>query len=276
MDMDVPFGLPPSFVLGILAGLIGYFVAYLISTAMSDVLYPNLKKETNNEKDEKSKILIHSYFTSLVHAIVQTEASIYPALQSNDHWHNRVLHFDEKLYVDYGLTGIGPSFWSGVFVGYLFADLLAVGKHENVLMVCHHVFACSMWTYCTLNRQMQWYQSFLQCNELSTIFLSTRYILTVGLGCNKSSSIVLLFNLLCFICFGCIRIFPLPSIAYHFWNNDMNTLKEKNGVNPHAIGCMFLFHMCMQCFWYFLMVKLVVNVLCGRGKKIEKVDGKDH
>ena len=56
MDMDVPFGLPPSFVLGILAGLIGYFVAYLISTAMSDVLYPNLKKETNNEKDEKSKI----------------------------------------------------------------------------------------------------------------------------------------------------------------------------------------------------------------------------
>ena len=255
--------LPLSFLYGAITSLVSYTVLYLTSVILLRLgLYPGLNPPPPNQH-----LKIHSYITSLVHAIAQTLACWYPAIHSTAHWNNRVMHSDDRLYVEYGVTGLGPTFWSGVFVGYLLTDLLAVGWYEKPLMICHHVFASVAWTYTVSTGSLQWYHCFLQLNELSTIFLSIRPVLISGFGYGKASKQVMALNGCTFFSFCLIRVVPLPIVLYKYWSTDRHTLQNHAGdATLYMITVLLLFHTVMQCFWFNGMVNIARSVLSGSGK----------
>ena len=247
--------IPTSFWFGVVLSFFTYIFCSCISHYFSSTLYPALTDETFKNKSEK--IIFHTYLPSAVHAVAQTLNMWFPALVSTAHYSNRVMHFDAELFVDNGVfIGYGPTFWSGIFVGYLVTDLLVVIKYEKPLMILHHIFASVTWTVAVSNRSLQWYMCFLQLNELSTIFLSSRHIVVTGRGWNKTSTKVAVLNFVTFMTFTAIRVLPLPFVLYNYWSTDMHVLRKHAGdVSFYLIWSTLIFHAVMQTFWFSLFVR---------------------
>jgi hypothetical protein len=210
--------------------------------------------------------------TSTAHAAVQVAGTAHVALFSPQHLAAPVAHFDTRALVPYGATGLGPVFYMGVFVGYLIADHAWLGRIDSALMAAHHLGASAAWTGAAWLGSLQWYASFLQFNELSTVFVNLRQVLFKS-GYAAESAAVKVTSLAMFIAFGIVRIVPLPRIVWQWATRDFAVMRGKDGAT--AAWCFsgfFAFHVCMQSFWFGLMVKKFVRVLLGaggRGKKGE-------
>ena len=255
--MNIPF------IFGILCATFAYVLIRAISYHFSTRLYPALAK---SNKTKAELVIFHTYLNSTIHATVQTFGNFYPALMSLLHWNNRVTHFNtdlvdatNELYMNFG-----PTFWHGIFVGYLLTDLIAIAGHEKPLMIMHHITAIFTWTYAVHCNVLQWYMCFLQFNELSTIFLSSRHLLVTGWDM-KNSSLVKCIEAMTFVAFAIVRVLPLPFLLYNFWTTDMNVLKEQAGAGIfYNIWVVLIFHSVMQSFWFYLLCKIA---FCKKKKK---------
>lgn len=253
--------LPTSFTVGCIAAVCTYLLCYVASNLLAKRFVPSATKETL------------SYVPSLLHALAQTIACWQPVTSSPQHWNNRVTYFDDALYATDNSTGLGPAFWSGIFVGYLLADLVVESRRCNWLMVAHHIFASVAWTHTVSTHSLQWYQCFLQFNELSTIFLSLRKILIGIFGFHKSSPSILMVNFLTFVTFAAVRVLPLPMVLYHYWMTDMEVLHSHAGATSfYLIWGMLTFHTVMQTYWFGLMIKLLLSICRGAQRKEASIE----
>lgn len=253
--------LPPAFILGSAAGSIGYVLLTYTTKCLCRRLSPKTTERIETLGD-KRRSEFFSYGPSTVHSILQTIGThgFLPVLSADP-----VRRFDDDLYVEYGFTGLGPAFYMGLFVGYLLADLFFIGPANlGGLMTGHHIAASVDWTMVSANRSMQWYASFLQRNELSTIFVNLRQVL-LTVGYDSSSREVTMAGLAMFFAFGWVRALPLPKLAYDWMMRDALALYEKDGLAVAMFQSAFvLFHVLMQGYWFGLMAKKFVALVLGR------------
>lgn len=172
---DVP-RFPRSFLLGALSAAVGYFVSTvgtrkLVSLFGSAPLKAHLASKTPEEL-----LLLYSYAPSTLHAIMQVLGTADVIFDSAPHLAKPVAYFDSRLWVPYGPTRLGPTYYMGVFVGYLLTDHAYLGSIGSALMAGHHLAASAAWSFGVAIRSMQWYASFLQFNEFSTIFMNLRQV----------------------------------------------------------------------------------------------------
>mmetsp|Transcript_14144 Transcript_14144/g.19357 ORF Transcript_14144/g.19357 Transcript_14144/m.19357 type:complete len:289 (-) Transcript_14144:68-934(-) len=252
-----------TFLEGIATGTIIYF----FFTWLSHQIVPSIATSTfqNNlsQLDSNKQRLFHSLLPSTLHAILQILGTAHIFFANgpsylNDN-HNHVTHFETNLFVPYGLTGFGPAFFMGLLVGYLMSDYLYFGTRAlGILMSLHHLAASASWTYAATARCMQWYASFVQFCEFSTIFVNLRQVLLTA-GYASSSWELTLAGLVLFVTFGAVRIVPLPKLVYGWMMRDFYVLEDFKG-RYAALFCsvFFVIHVCMQCYWFSLMLNKFV------------------
>ena len=262
--MSLSFYLPPSFQYGVAAGFVGVYASYYMA---KDVLIPKFASPSFQEKvaalkPGKETIFFYATFASMAHAIVQS--FFHPAVialgMSLAHNENRVTHFDDGW----------PSCFSGIFVGYLVADFFVCGPKALGLMYCvHHISAAIIWTWASGYGAMQWYASMLQFCELSTIFMNLRqWVLTAGYP--SGSKTVLGISLFFFASFFGVRVVPLPGLVYKWISGDFAKLSDEKGMAlALASTSTLIIHVCLQSFWFMLMVKKIMKLVAG-GKKTPK------
>ena len=162
-----------------------------------------------------------------------------------------------------------PSFFQGIFVGYLLGDFFWVlGPKDLGLVYCiHHISASSQWIYSTSQESMQYYGSFMQFCEFSTIFLNIRqWILTAGYS--SSSKPGMIFSGLFFLAFFLVRVVPLPMIIYNWTTKDYAELRDAKGTTI-AVGntVTIVINVLLQTSWFGMMVMKIVKMLGGGSKK---------
>jgi len=244
------FDLPPMFLYGMAAGLVGTYAIYYASIA---ILVPKLapqsfRKKVGQLETPKQKKNLYSTFPSFVHALVQ--CCSYPMFislgLSPEHNVNRVTYFD------YGW----PVFLQGIFVGYLMADFIILTPKDLGLAYCvHHLSAIGTFTWMCGVGSMQWYASMLVIGEFSTIFLNMRqWVLTTGY--TSESTVVVRISLAFFMSFFIVRVVPLPRFVYLWVTNDFEQLGNEKGW-PVAVAStvMLGLNLALQSFWFFLMMK---------------------
>mmetsp|Transcript_57583 Transcript_57583/g.160368 ORF Transcript_57583/g.160368 Transcript_57583/m.160368 type:complete len:266 (+) Transcript_57583:53-850(+) len=205
----------------------------------------------------------HTRVASTVHAVVQVLGSYYPALLSSDHLSERVRHYDTRLFVPYGITGLGPEFFNGLIVGYLLVDLAVVVWHADVFdgvraAVVHHAMGAAGWCVFMGSGFIQWYGCFLQLTELSTMFVNTHWWLK---KCDATDKRVYLVNgILLFLVFFLIRVASLPFTWAAFLMQDGSDLAEEGGL-ALMLTCVagLLGNTVLQCLWFSMMLAAVVE-----------------
>ncbi len=259
------FNLPPFFVYGAAAGFIVTFASYFIAkdVVVARLITPSFRERVLALKTEKDRTFFYATFASMIHAIVQSLFHpAYIALGfSKEHNENRVTYFDNGW----------PSCFSGMFVGYLIADFFVCGPAAlGPMYILHHLSAAGIWTWSSGFGAMQWYGSMLQFCELSTIFMNLRqWILTAGYP--SGSPVELAISLSFFLSFFAVRVLPLPGLVYKWVTNDFKRLSAEKG-SALALGSSstLLIHVMLQSFWFMLMVKKIVRLVTGSGKKAKK------
>ena len=254
--------------MGFLWGGVAGASLYALSTYAPSALLPywataSLRRKVRAMSADE-RCLYFSYFASTAHACFQVAGSAHVALASPFHLAAPVAHFDTRMFVPHGVTGFGPVFYMGVFVGYLISDHVWLGRIDSALMAAHHLGASAAWTAATWLGSLQWYASFLQLNELSTVFVNIRQLLFKS-GYDAESIAVKASSLGVFVAFGVVRIVPLPRIVWQWATRDFAVMLEKDGAA--AAWCFsgfFAFHVCMQTYWFGLMLKKFTNTLLGR------------
>lgn len=185
-----------------------------------------------------------------------------------------VLTFDDRLFVPYGITKLGPCFYMGFFVGYLITDTASSPslKVLGLPYAIHHISASMCWTFCASNRIMQHLASFLQFNELSTVFMNVRQVLLTA-GYKSSDGIVTVVSLSFFALFSAVRVFPLPFLVYKWINHEFVSIRDEVGWGGAGLLSLFLAtNVMLQGSWFALMVRK----LFGMFSKTEKQsDGKE-
>ena len=261
----MPPVLPHSFLLGTLAGACGYFSCILVSRLLLAHVCSRSQRDRVAALSEKERRLdFHSRLPSTVHAVVQVLATG-PTVLTDTPWGlDRVNHFDERIWS--GGWKLGPAVFAGVFVGYLMSDFLWCGQYDTALMVGHHLVAAAAWTVTSSLRTLQYYQQFLQFNELSTIFINVRALLLVS-GCGENV-LVMLVSVAVLLTFGAVRVLPLPMLFFRFVNTDAAALLQAQGwCTVLATTGLLCFHAVMQSFWYAGMLRMTWDKLCGKESK---------
>lgn len=263
--MSLSFYLPPSFQYGVAAGFVGVYASYFMA---KDVLIPkfgspSFKEKVAALKPGKETRFFYATFASMAHAIVQS--FFHPAFialgLSAAHNENRVTYFDDGW----------PAGFSGIFVGYLVADFFVCGPAALGPMYCvHHLSAAIIWTWTSGFGAMQWYASMLQFCEFSTIFMNLRqWVLTAGYP--SDSKTVLGISMAFFATFFGVRVLPLPGLVHKWISNDFAKLSDEKGKTlALASTSTLIIHVCLQSFWFMLMVKKIVKLVTGGGKKSKK------
>lgn len=254
---------------GVGSAVIGYFLAYGLSQLVVTLgpIAPHYAKMSGGTKADW-----HSRVPSTVHAIVVFLGCLYPALQSSAHTDNRVLHYDDRLWVEYG-TGLGPEFFCGLFIGYLSVDFcICFYWRETMkgvtLTLLHHVFATLAWSLAIYMRCCQWHMCFWLLAEMSTPLVNARFMLA---ECKAAKTTAYLINgSSMFVVFFVVRVMPLPWLLYNFAMYDATQIY---GVGGPAYTVWFTFtlivHTSLQTYWFGLMAKGVLKLL-GYIKKTEK------
>lgn len=185
-----------------------------------------------------------------------------------------VLKFDDRLFVPYGITGLGPCFYMGFFVGYLLTDT-ASSPSLKVLgwpYVIHHISASMCWTFCAINRVMQHQASFLQFNELSTVMMNIRQVLLTA-GYKSSDGIVTVVSLSFFALFAGVRVFPLPFLTYDWITDQFGSVRDEVGWGGAGLlSLFFATNVVLQGSWFTMMVRKLVGMF---GKTEKQSDGKE-
>jgi hypothetical protein len=253
--------LPPFFLYGFAAGFVGCVICFGFARA---VLVPKLSTDSFRDRFQslstKEARNFYSLVPSAVHALAQV--LFHPAWISLGfslaHSEDPVNYYDDTW----------PAFFSGVFVGYLVGDFAILGpKHLGAIFSLHHLSASAAWILSNHLRTMQWYSSFLQFCEFSTLFLNYRQVLLTA-GYPSSSSIATMASLGLFLSFFAVRVLPLPGIIYQWITKDFAALHEAHGMTVAAANTVFLtIHVGLQSFWFSLMVQKLVAVAFGKPSK---------
>ena len=261
--------LPPSFITGACVGVVGYSISWFgfkvaLNTFSTDEFKDRIKK-----LDERARLNFLSLGPSTVHAVAQVIGTYNTVFKSQSHLLERTKYFIDSS--DNGITNSNPTLYSGIFVGYLISDVVAIGiKNLGNVFVVHHISASAAWILVVYHRTMQWYSSFLQFNELSTIFVNLRQLLLTA-GYTSSSTEVTISSLAMFIVFGAIRVLPLPWIIYNWITTDAYGVYEKVGTVPAILcSCFMAIHVCLQSYWFSLMAKKFISFLFGSSKDKDK------
>ena len=256
------FHAPPYFVYGIASGFVGVFVTFYL---MRDVLVPNcttpsFRKRVARLKTRKDKNFFYITLPSMIHSLAHS--CFHPRLisfgASPQHFADRVAFFDDTW----------PAFFQGVFVGYLAADFCLLGPVDlGPAYIVHHLSAMAIWSWSTCLGAMQWYASFLQFAEFSTIFLNLRqWVLTAGYP--SDSPLAMGISLLFFTSFFVVRVIPLPVLVIQWVTFDFQKLLEEKGkVLAVASSVTLTIHLLLQSFWFFLMVNKILRIVLSGSKK---------
>eukprot|EP00946_MAST-07B_sp_MAST-7B-sp1_P003226 g3226.t1 len=265
-----------GFLLGGAAGACLYALSTWVPRAIVSWRGSQSLKEKVRGMSQDERRIFFSYFASTTHAVAQVVGSAYVAMKSKEHLAAPVAHFDSRLVVPYGVTGLGPVFYMGVFVGYLISDHATVGDIDSPLMAAHHLGASLAWTISVSVKSMQWYAQFLQMNELSTIFVNLRQLFMKS-GYHSESLPVKTMSLATFATFGIVRIMPLPHLVWQWVMRDFAVMHAKDGAAAaYFYSGLFVFHVSMQSFWYALMIKKFLSAILGGDDSDKKAREEDE
>jgi len=250
--------LPDYFIYGTMASYVGTVICFSLARKLVvPKLLPDAFRQRVEALSTKDRLNFYSLIPSTVHALIQI--MFHPAWislgYSPEHTADRVHYFDETW----------PSFFSGVFVGYLLADYsLLPADVLGTIFTVHHLSASACWILSGHSRIMQYYASFLQFCEFSTLFMNARQVVLTA-GYSSSSSVASFSSLGLFVSFFLVRVLPLPKIVYDWLTTDCVSLYEKHGLYIAMAFSLFLtIHVGLQSFWFSLMVKKIIGIVAGK------------
>lgn len=276
---------PPSFLYGLVAGFAGYFTCRRIAPLLTSLGTKSFKHQIAS-LDEAQRYRYHNWLCSTVHALVQIIGTYSFVLYGREGYDDDdddnntlpdggtsspAIVFDDRIFVPYGTTHLGPTVYMGIFVGYLIGDALGAPAFGNDGMeypfVVHHIAASACWTFCACNRIMQPVAYLFQFNEISTPLMNVRqYLLTAGY--KGSDPPVLFFTLSFFVTFAGARVAPLPWIVRDWIVRDFDAIRERLGVGSAILlTAFFAVNGLLQCGWFFIMCQRLVGMVTP--KKIE-------
>jgi len=269
--------LPPSFVYGFVSGSIGYFLCRYLSPLITNIFATKQFQQRVNLLDIGKAYHYHSLLPSTIHVLLQVIGTYSVVFYGRERYDNvngispNIL-FDDRTHVEYGLTGIGPAVYSGVFVGYLFSDILASPslKSMGYPFVLHHIAAILCWIFCAHNKVMQPIACLFQFNELSTPLMNIRqYLLTAGY---KSSDLsVSISSLIFFIVFGLVRVVPLPFVIKNWIHRDFDAIRLAIGSSGAILlSVFFAVNALLQCGWFLIMIQKLISMLSSKKTKKKK------
>lgn len=256
-------GLSHAFLMGAGASAIGFGISLKI-TQLVVSCFPKLQERVD-KLDNKARKYFLVIGPSTVHSLAHVIGTAGFLLRLEK---QTVTTFDDRLFVDYGWTCLGPAFYSGVFAGYLFSDAVYLGiKDLGPMYVVHHFAAATTWTVCDYTKCMQFLLSFLQFNEFSTIFMNARQVFLTT-GYDSKGKHVTAVSYIFFLSFFLVRVLPLPMIVYKWISNDFQVIKTEVGI-PVAVSLSLsvLAHVALQSTWFAMMLR---KVLGGKSKKEKK------
>jgi len=253
---DILQELPPYFLYGIYTGFIGIVYFFYVAQYLLIPFFTTKEFQQRVSKlSPKEKAYFYVTIPSMIHSIAHSV--FHPGWiffgYSEPHNNGRTIYFDDTW----------PTFFQGIFVGYLLGDLLVVlGPNYLGYVYCiHHISASSQWIYSTYYESMQYYGSMMQFCEFSTIFLNLRqWILTAGYKSN--SKLAMISSGLFFLSFFVVRVVPLPWIIYNWITKDYDELQQSKGIgiaiaNTITIGINVL----LQTTWFVMMVSKVIKMV---------------
>lgn len=218
-----------------------------------------------------------SRLPSNVQAVIAVLGTYYPSLLSTVFLEDRVNHWDPRLWVPYGVTGLGPTWFMGLFVGYLLADLVVVVKHWKevdmpAVNTIHHVLAVCSWSLSLHLHTMQWYACIWLMAELSTPLANLRWYL-VRAGLRTNSNLYLFVGSWLFSTFFVVRILPIPFMIWLFWQYDSVDAFHSGG--PVALtwwSSMLLCNCALQWYWWSKMLQAIIRKLgcCGAPEELRR------
>ena len=269
----------PPWCIGAAAGCIGYFTLYGASKVYcrSKALAPLWITESYAAlKNDAARADWDSRLPSMVHSLFCVLGMYYPsfhlAASGSD---GRVNFYDDRMYVEYGITGIGPEFFCAMFVSYLLSDLSIIAYHaifkreqvpNFVPMVAHHTSAAIAWSSIIATRRFQWYGCFWMIAELSTLFVNIRMWLY---ECNLKHTKFYFYNgCLMTLSFFLVRVATLPFTTYIFFTSDRQVLAAQDARQATLMTGCFIFNGLLQSYWFSLMVKGVLKAI-RNGRKDE-------
>mmetsp|Transcript_3173 Transcript_3173/g.8107 ORF Transcript_3173/g.8107 Transcript_3173/m.8107 type:complete len:285 (+) Transcript_3173:132-986(+) len=277
MTIILPLPSPPSsFLCGILLGASIYVISRLLSPILT-ARYgtPSFNKRVASLEDGRL-YHYHSLLSSTIHALVQvigTCAFVFYGRQGYDDdlpdGASPETVFDDRIFVPYGLTRLGPAVYMGIFVGYLLTDVASAPSFAvmGYPFVVHHLAASACWTFSACNRVMQPVGLLFQFNELSTLLMNVRqFLLTAGYA--SSDPPVLVSGLVFMLLFGLVRVAPLPFVIKDWIYRDFDAIRGKIGLGGATLlSAFFAVNASLQCGWFFIMCQRIVELL---GKLLRK------
>ena len=258
---------PPPFLYGAAISALIYIIARSLSHRTTTVLCTKSFQEKVANLTFEQLYHYHSLLPSTIHAVIQIIGTYYCVFYGD----KDAVVFDDEMFVSYGITGIGPSFYMGFFVGYLITDVIFAPslKILGYPFVVHHISAAMCWTYCASNRIMQPLASFLQFNELSTILMNLRQVLLTA-GYTSSDPIVTIVSLLFFAMFAAVRVFPLPFVVHQWIVRDFVSIRNEVGLGGAVLLSLFLaVNVMLQGSWFSMMVRKLIGMITKKPKRKE-------
>jgi hypothetical protein len=251
---------------GVIAGTVGYVVLF----CLSKVITPRIPGLSHHYEalTAGGRAEWNSRVPSTIHAWMVVLGCYYAALFSNEHLNDRVVYYDDRLHVPYGLSGLGPEFFMALFLGYLAADLVLVCMYRDEVdffpfMVVHHIFAGLVWASSIFMHGMQWYTCFMMFAEMSTPITNLRWWM---LSCKVPETSVgyLLVSSWMFTTFFMARILTIPFILYLFLRYDAVRVYADFGFLELSVLLVALLVNCvLQGYWWSLMVKGMMEKFFG-------------
>ena len=264
--MSFNTALPESFLYGAAAGSIGFYTTLWL-TQVATLKFPDLEKRVLALKD-KPRYYFWALGPSTLHALVQClgTAAFLPKMRNDP-----IIGMDQRLWVEYGLTGLGPSFFSGIFVGYLLADFIFLGPSKlGTAYVFHHLSASVCWTMAQTIGSFQFVAQLLQFCEFSTIFMNLRQLYLTA-GYDSSTPQVVWASLVFFASFGLVRVAPLPQVLYRWINQDFTIIRNEIGMGAALLfSAFFTVHAVLQTMWFGIMIQRLIAKSGGAGSSKKK------
>ena len=255
---------PPSFLYGAAISALIYIGARALSNRTTVLCTKSFQDKVANLTFEQL-YHYHSLLPSTIHAVIQIIGTYYCVFYGDK---DAVVFYDD-MFVNYGITGIGPSFYMGFFVGYLITDVIFAPtlKILGYPFVVHHISAAMCWTYCASYRIMQPLASFLQFNELSTILMNLRQVLLTA-GYTSSDPILTIVSLSFFVMFAAVRVFPLPFVVHQWIVRDFVSIRNEVGLGGAMLLSLFLaVNVMLQGSWFSMMVRKLIGMITKKPKR---------
>jgi len=275
MTLTLPlYSPPPSFLYGLIAGAIAYFICRRLSPILTSSLGTKSFQKTVASLNKEKLYAYHNLLPSTIHALAQiigTYTIVFHGREGyddDDGVSSPAIIFDDRTIVPYSFTHLGPTVYMGIFVGYLLADVASAPSMREMgyPFVIHHIAASACWTFSASNRVMQPVGCLFQFNELSTPLMNLRqYLLTAGYASSDLPMVVS--SLSFFAVFGLVRVAPLPFVVRNWIVRDFVAVRKEIGTGGAILlSLFFAVNALLQCSWFFTMCQRLVGMFSKRRK----------